>query len=214
MEIFIPIGALLIGWFLNEISQYFRRKKEDKKGLARAITELLDIRHQMLARHIIAPKIGEKLGLPQNVSRLFGEQIVKIFLGDFLNIEELSKRYNEAVNTISYVDPILSFRLRSKELMQSLIEKVDKVEENAASNQQISQQDHDKISEMKTEFMKQGLEVLDNTLIELAWLHSWKTWRGVKKLVKRNEDKVLETLLSDLIQKLNLQKTENEIISN
>ena len=205
MEIFISIGALLIGWFLNEISQYFRRKKEDKKGLARAITELLDIRHQMLARYIIAPKIGEKLGLPENVSKVFGEQIVKIFLSEFLNTEEISRRYNEAVNTISNVDPILGFRLRSKELIQNLIVKVETVQENVTANNQISEQDLDQISEMKKGFLREGLEVLGDTLIELGWLHSWKTWRGLKKIIKRNDDKVLEELLSDLVPKLGLQ---------
>lgn len=42
------IGTLL-GWFLNQFGQWFLHRREEKRAIACALSDLLEIRHRFLA---------------------------------------------------------------------------------------------------------------------------------------------------------------------
>lgn len=121
-EWFKPLLAALFGWLLSSLSQYFLGIRERRQAISKALSALLEIRHQLLALDLAIAEIGKIVPLPPQAEahfRLVLEQIV------VPNPSQVYKRYDECVSLIAAEDPILAFRLRSKDLARPLMQRLD-----------------------------------------------------------------------------------------
>ena len=119
---FKPLIAVLFGWALSSVSQYLLGLRERRQAVSKALSDLLEIRHQLLALDLAMVEIGKIIPLAPHLEahfRLILEQMI------IPNPNQLYKRYDESVSLIAAVDPILAFRLRSKDLARPLMQRLD-----------------------------------------------------------------------------------------
>jgi hypothetical protein len=119
-EWFKPLIAALFGWVLSSLSQYLLARRQRREAISRALSDLLEIRHQLIAVDATLKKIRETVPIPPEAEAQVGP-----FLEQFLpNPEQLSRRYDESVSLIASVDPILAFSLRSKDLVRPTLQRL------------------------------------------------------------------------------------------
>lgn len=107
----IPLVGVIIGWFLNGISQLLRLRREDRRAIGRALADLMEIRHNLLGVKKISEELIRRFNIPPQDQIVFRNLLDSILP----NLESLHKRYEENVNTIASTEPLLGFRLRSKD---------------------------------------------------------------------------------------------------
>jgi hypothetical protein len=168
------IVAVFLGWFLNEVSHWLRLRGEQRKPLARAIADLLEIRHTIRGVSTILAEMKRHFPIAPDA-----ELALRKLLEEFIpETESLQKRYNEAVNLVAEVDPILAFRLRSRDEFTPFLRKVRPWFESENVTKPHVLQMEDKLSQM-------FLKILEELILELAKAHGLKTlWRTRKQLSK------------------------------
>lgn len=125
----ILIGSLsvLLGWLLNEISQLFVSKRENRKVRKKVLFELLEVHFILkkldlwdLSEYLVCKleeKFGEKVPEDEKQGVLIMIQkglLEKIEQTAWEELEEIDKTYNDAVQELSAVDPIRAYCLRNK----------------------------------------------------------------------------------------------------
>jgi len=170
----IPLIALIIGWFLNELSLVFRVRRDDRRAIARAVADLLEIRHRLFAVKKVPEEIKKRFNISDHEQVLFGT-ILNSFLPD---PEGLHKRYDEAVGVIASANPLLGFRLRSQDFLPALIGYLRLI---ASGDKNASKVWH-KIESQLTSFIDPHLNEM---ITELAWRHGWLTWVKVRRYIRK-----------------------------
>jgi hypothetical protein len=121
-EWFKPLTAALFGWVLSSLSQHLLARRQRREAINRALSDLLDIRHQLIALDATFKKLREIVLVPPEVEAQLGPILEQLLLP---NPEQLSRRYDESVSLIASVDPILAFKLRSKDLLRPSLQRMN-----------------------------------------------------------------------------------------
>lgn len=101
----------LLGWLLNELSHHSRERIADQRAISRALADLLEVRHQTVGLKLFIDAFSKRLNLPLNIIPIVLTQVE----GILPKTDDLSRRYNEAIDVVSATNPLLGFRLRSKD---------------------------------------------------------------------------------------------------
>lgn len=192
LEYWFPVLSLILGWLLNELGQLSRLRREERKAFGRAIADLLEIRHELKAFNVVFGEIKKRFAVSPN-----DEFVAKKLLEDFIpQTENLQERYNEAVTLIASVDPILGFRLRSKDQFKLLLRKSRLLLENDESTKSF-------ITQFEDRFSDKFVEILEKLILDCAKVHKWKTWWKVRRRFLKPEDisKEIDELFSLLTLK-------------
>jgi hypothetical protein len=125
LQILIPIATLILGFLLSEYAQHLRVRQRNIESINRALTELLEIRFQLLGKKQVLLMMKNKFAVSHT-------QLLELFISfgmlqiPFLHFsEDIKSRYNDAINTLSSTNPFLAFRLRSRDLLPLLFEKIE-----------------------------------------------------------------------------------------
>ena len=102
------IIGVIIGWFLSELSSWFRDKRSERMVISKALSELLEIRHIVLRLPEVTSYIMGLFG-GSSSDRYEMELLFKTFLP---SSEELRSRYQQAVDDLAYIDPASAFQIR------------------------------------------------------------------------------------------------------
>ena len=170
----LVLGAVL-GWVLNQLSQWLLVRRDEKKALARAVADLLEIRHRLLALPKVTEFLSQHFGLPQE-----GHTLIKVVMSQLMPPDaDLSKRYAESVTLVSATNPILGFRLRSQDHVSPVLEQLRKI---ALSDPRamVAQ------AKVEKEILEQLLPNFEKLISELAWSHSILTWWRARQQMKRS----------------------------
>jgi hypothetical protein len=130
------LGGILLGWLLNQASQWFRARIEDKKVFKQLLYNLLEIHHRCirLENNNFSKKILEyiKKSIPGGIMpKEAEEQFHTIFtavIADQIKpklieeLKEMEAQYQKSVSDLAKVDPILSFYLSGKAILLPRIE--------------------------------------------------------------------------------------------
>jgi hypothetical protein len=128
---FVPIVSIIsviAGWFLNEMSYYFRCRRQDKRKLKEVLFNLLDIWHLMKANNpdlVVQITIDKLTGrFPDAFRNKEALLSWKPFYQDFADglmqqivskeISGSKERYEISVNSLAKIDPLLAHRLSGK----------------------------------------------------------------------------------------------------
>jgi len=169
----VVVGALL-GWGLNQLTQWLVVRRDEKRAIARAISDLLEIRNRLLAFPRVAEILSQHFGLPPEGHTLIKVVFAQLFPAD----PDLPKRYSESVGLVAASNPILGFRLRSQDTVLPLIDQLRKISLNDASAVTT-------MPALEQELMKHLRPHLDRLLRELAWTHGLFTSLAVRRLLRR-----------------------------
>lgn len=177
-SIILSLLALFVGWLLNEVSHRWRKASIYRRAISKALADLLEIRHQIKTMEHIFHILNHRLKLPQSNWASIYPFIENIWPDS----NDIHKRYNDAVNLISSVNPILGFRLRSKDELTPLLKR---------SRQQLLSQDPSAATvwpQFESTLIDWVKPHLDEMILELAKAHGWRTWWKIREDLKRPED--------------------------
>jgi hypothetical protein len=171
-----PLLAVLFGWGLNSVSQLLLGLSERREAVSKALSDLLEIRHQLLALDLAMVEIGKIVPLAPHLEAHFRLVLEQMIIPD---PNQLYKRYDESVSLIAAVDPILAFRLRSKDLMRPLMKNIDALMAQDINAAPFGQ----KLTKMLLPHMEQQL---NRALKSLAWrrgpITRWRVGRALQTL--------------------------------
>jgi len=170
----LPLAGVAVGWGLNQCGQWFVFRRDERKAIGRALTDLLEVRHRLLAIPKTVTLMAAKLNLPADAHAPLKMALGALFPQD----EGLAKRYEESVSLVSGMNPILGFRLRSQDMGGALLQRL----RTMAS--QDSPQTVTMFSKMEDHLVDHLLPHLEVLILELAWKHSWRTWWKTKTRLK------------------------------
>jgi hypothetical protein len=187
------IGSLVavgLGWLLHEISDRLKIRREDRRAVGRALSEFLDVRHGIRAIPLYVEEIRKKYSIsPQDAAML--RQVLEIFLP---GVEQLQKRYNDAIDGVSGRLPLLAFDLRSKDFLSPTLRQL------RLTVLQQNPEQADLWFKFEDEALRIALPRLDRLVLSLARLHGWRTWWQVRSTLK--EPFVLPKEFEELISRM------------
>jgi hypothetical protein len=169
------VAGTVLGWVLSQIGQWFLARREEKKAVARALSELLEIRFRLL----VIPRVAELLSQHYPITA-DGQTAIKIaFTRLFPADADIGKRYAEAVSLVAACNPILGFKLRSQDLASPLLDTLRQLSLADGPNAAAA------FARIEDELMGHLRPNLERLLREIAWMHGLTTWWRVRRLLAR-----------------------------
>lgn len=189
----LPVLTLILGWLLNEASRYLGIRKEKRESIAQAISDLLEVRHQIVAIRTVVEQLTERFNIPPEVRPMMTE-----FYRQLIPLpEDLSKRYDNAVTIIASTDPILGFQLRSKNLFGEYMSKLSLLI-NADKRTRLT------LVDFETKLENMIIPQLEESILNLSKKHSPRTWFQVRRLLKKKLElpEEVDNIWRDMQEKL------------
>jgi hypothetical protein len=175
-EWFRSVVNVLIGFLMAQLTGHFGERRERKKAVSRALSDLLIIKHQLFGLEEVVEQIGNMVG---NIPEHEKSQIRVVFNSLLPKWDDLHSRYDQSVTTLAGLDPLLAFELRSKDFilpvlnwMHSLMAKDPQA---AALIGPI----------FKTKLLSTIEPVLNKSLVTLARKKGLLCWYETRRLVKK-----------------------------
>lgn len=220
-------GGIILGFLLTQIGNYLQGYREDKRVLKQVLFNQLDIWFEMKRADVdaVAPMLIEKFrsallkrgAPPEQVEQMFASPIAPLIaLIRSLKLaspEKLRDRYQESVNQLAKVDPLLAYQLSGKpqtdfnEVIDTFIDRA--VELEGKQTEDIST---DETVSFYTSFLKgygqqKILSGMEKDILAVAGKISyWTRFRTHRRLqeltVKHSEEaeKYVDSFLDSLIQ--------------
>lgn len=188
IELLLPLLGVVLGAVISGAGVFWKARTERKRLIAAALAELLEVRHQLVSVDAVFGELRKRVELPSEAI-----PVLRGFLANFFPADpELRSRYSAAVNTLASVDPLLAYRLRSKDAAPEMLEEIRKF--SAVSGMDVNQ------VEAYAATLHQLIGPhLDEVVIELAAAHSWRTKRRVLRMLEAGS-KVPDQLIAWLDQ--------------
>jgi hypothetical protein len=196
----LPIVGVAAGWALNEVSQLFRVRREDRKAVGRALADLLEIRHRLIMVPKAVEELSKRFPIPEQ-----GQVFIGHALATLMPTEALTKRYEESVSLVAGVDPLLGFRLQSQDLVSPLISQMRAAALNSGSAAAWQK--------FERWFLEQLVPELDKTVLDVAWLHGIVTWFRTRRRLNRLFQipaAAMDSLVATIQEAANQQRGEHE----
>ena len=190
LQVIAPLIGVVLGSGLSGLSTYIRERKERKRTIALALTDLLEVRHHIVAADFAVKALQLRVEIPASAISALRNLLDQISPLD----GELHTRYNNAVSLIAGVDPVLAFTLRSKNAMPTLVSALRRIAASAPT-------EVENFEAVEKVLWSALVPNLDAAVLELAAQHSFSTSRKVKRLVKSANDEPPEVaaLLKSLV---------------
>jgi hypothetical protein len=164
--------GLVVGFGLNEMSSLIRANRETRRTFGSALSELLEVRHQLRMLPIAIQSIKKMIPGAMNPVEEFA--LRKALWSVIPSPQGLQKRYDVAVSAIAGEYPTLAFELRSKDTMAPLLG-------HLRGALPIEPKDVSVWLEVEDGLIGMAIPKLDESIVELARLHKRSTARYVKK---------------------------------
>ena len=201
---FFAVLGTLVGFVLNEISYAWRLRREDKRKVGQALSELLEIYRQIGA----VPECMEVLRskIPAPIPRQAEFQLRAMFRALIPDVEVLRQRYQAAVTAVAGAFPVLAYELRAKDMFTPIINQISSVvglpDEIGAGL----------FVRMEDQMVSEIRPVLKKLIRETATLHGRKTRKEVEEVLMfkselpRGFDSFLSQAISQMTQAAKQQK--------
>jgi hypothetical protein len=169
------VFGTLFGWLLSQLGQWFSARREEKKAIARVLSELLEIRHRLLAVPKVTELLSQYIPIPPEAQTAIKIAFVSLFPFD----ADISKRYDDAVSLVGACNPVLGFRLRSQDVASPFLNAIRQLSLAGGAGSAAA---FTKVEKELLEHLKPHLEDLAR---EVAKMHGWITWWKVRHLLHR-----------------------------
>jgi hypothetical protein len=173
-----PLISVAVGWLLHEISDAIKARREDRIAVGEVLAELLEIHRHWRYLPAYLAEIKKMFAPPPEIELLLRTTIDQI-LSPIL--ERMEGRYNEAIDSIKGRLPLLAFQLRGKEALRQAF---DQLRSLAESDPKATAA----LPTVKSALTEKALPGLEMLLLKLAWIHGFRTWLGVRRLLRKKED--------------------------
>lgn len=206
------IISLVVGWFLNELGQWFRSRKEDKKIVKKVLYHLLETFHifNQLDTSQLIQLVTDRLVLkiPEKHRNDFKKEFKKyypIIINGLIQtdvskrLEKIESYYSKSVDDLSRVDPIRAYRLNGKtkifqsfELFQDSSKLItEKLSDGSLENQEQIQNQIDTVLDiLKPEIIKEAISDLETEILEISFSINIPTWIKSKRTLKNTKNRL------------------------
>jgi len=175
MDIIESSLLILLGAVLSSIAFLWKTRTERKKLIATALSDLLEIRHYALGCEVVLKEVEAKIAIPAEAKPILMEVLNSVLpIGD-----QIHSRYDSAISELSKLDPLLAFRMRSKNSVPNSIHLAHQCFAQAG----IKAQAPDALPLLQSKIAP----LLNDAVEELAKHHSLYTYWRVRRIV-RNDD--------------------------
>jgi hypothetical protein len=175
-EWFRSIVTILIGFLISQLTGYRAERKERKKAVSCALSDLLMVKHQLFGLEDIIEKLGSTLG---NIPEHEKSHLRVVFNSLLPKWEDLHARYDQSITTLAGLHPLLAFELRSKDY---ILPSLNWMHSAMANDPQAAAL----IGPLfKTMLLGKIEPVLNKSLVGLARRKSLICWYETRRLVKR-----------------------------
>lgn len=198
----VAISAIVIGWMLNQLGQWFSTRAEDKRNLKIALYGLLEVYFNLL-RYNFKPIIKIAADtlfrrLPVNERNEAMEKMVYDYLNEFMEFyikDEMQKKMDisknyffNSIEILKSIDPLIAYSLNGKE---SNVEQIEQILNKIAKD---FKEDEKSNSTIKEIFNIYNSSVLEITLDDLkkAIIHLSKKISPVMFLRTKTKIKALQ----------------------
>lgn len=211
----VVIGSLL-GWFLTELSSFFRYRGEIKRTVNKVIFNLLNIRFELTRLDnenisaTIIDKMQENMGDPLPSQDI--DEITKIVTNEskellefnaFESLEEIGKQFNDVLQEFAKIDPIGAYRLGDE---AKIFRKIDDLEDHLDAIQKkygavIPSEIFSNLQNyLKEKVFKESIDSLEKEIIKLSHRTSRKKRKLIaSRLTEQNSKKIEENDLNGLL---------------
>jgi hypothetical protein len=108
------VALVLIGFVMGQLQDFVAARRERKKAIKMALSDLLEVHFQFAAMETILAEIENLEPIPEHLK----SQLAVAYDSFLPNWDELHKRYDQSVTMVAGLDPLLAFKLRSKDLIR------------------------------------------------------------------------------------------------
>lgn len=224
------IAALLsvaFGWFLNELGQWFRTRKEDRKIKKQVLFYLLETHFTFNKldtseiTNLLSQKVLERI--PKNEqtdeAKQFINQLYAGIIGGFVednvaeSLEEIEEHYTKSINELSKLDPITAYRLNGKNKIFNVFDLLhayyDEVKETFPNESGLDEQIELTVETIKPEIIKDAISDLEDEIRGIAlsinlwtWYRARKTVKNTKTKVRKDDEKKIDELLNMIMPEM------------
>ena len=203
------IVSVTLGWFLNELSQWIRTSREDKKVKKSVLYNLLEIHSSVswfdisdivetVTNKVMSSIPKEKITKKLEMS--FKEIYIRRMLGivksnEAKNLDKLEEKYLNTINDLALIDPITAYYLSNNSQIWSFIDSLIEFSEQA--NEMLSNLIEDNQTLTKDisvgeepVIIKKIVSDLREDLYRVSWSINIVTWKRVKRTVRSLKNKI------------------------
>ena len=204
------LGSVAFGWLLNEMGQWFKLRREDKRIKKRVLFYLLETLYtfKQLDTSKDIELLTEKilLRLPKESQtvegKLYIESFYKMIIPDLAEdaaadkLEELEDSYKKSIDELSLVDPISAYRLKGKnniiETFDQLYDYFDEAKEYFPEESNEIQNQSEKVIEiLKPELLKSSILDLIIEIKKISFSIGIVTWFRINKILSSKSKKAI-----------------------
>lgn len=219
--------SVAFGWFLNELGQWFRTRRDDKKIKRQILYNLLETNFifnqldtseliELLTERILVriPKNEQREEVKQDLTQLYSG-LIKGLVQDNVadNLEKLEEKYSSAVDSLSTIDPITAYRLKGKtkilqtfDLLQDYYEEVKN--QFPDDFEQIQNSIEITRKTIEPDIIKEAISDIEDEILNISFSIDIRTWFTTKQTLKSSKDRIrkdgvkkIDELLDELIPK-------------
>jgi len=175
VEVLGIVLSLIFGWLLGQstgiVDRYFARRQ----ALNRLLAEILEIRHRFKSTFHAVRAVKEIPEIPKSMyGQLFSSLPSEISWDD-----NISKRYNDAIDGLAVHEPVIAFDLRSKDI-------VGIISKTSLSNFGTTDKSAQTSMEFLETFEKHLVPMLDDTVLSVAALLGRSQLRWAESYLKES----------------------------
>ena len=172
------LAGSAIAVLAREIGNTIAGRRESRKPVGRALSELLEMRHQVLGVRAAMEELQAQFPQLDGHWPVIRAAIVELSAQFCSDQQALRNRYNVAVDAVAEVNPVLAFQLRAKDTFPGAIQWVS---QSAAQNTILSPVSGE-ISTILTNLFEGELDKLAR---DLAWRHGLLTYFRTRRALRR-----------------------------
>ncbi|ADR23461.1 hypothetical protein MATR_26870 [Marivirga tractuosa] len=198
------LAGIVIGWLLNELRDYFKLRRENKRVINHVLFNLLEIR-SILAKtemehssEFIIKLIEDKYPqVPKKQMRFYMRSIFNLYLKKIVadnqnnSIQSIENRYKDSVDDFSKIFPLLAYEVGGKinlynylTFLTKYVEKIDDMVRAEFNNDLVpnDQDEYHSFTELISEFFETNLfkKALNSISVDIIKI-SKKLGRSTKK---------------------------------
>jgi hypothetical protein len=192
---FKSTAALVIGWFLSAINPYLSERRERRKAIARALADLLEIRHRLVVIDSAVNELSKIVSIPTEVEM----QIRLVFQNLSAKWHQVGQQYSESVTLVKSIDPLLGFKLQSKDELQPMLSDMFAVVAETKDMKAVTIW-----KSINVVILREAESDLDELIKKLALKRSlWARWRvnkilGQRRTLPKGGDAIIEILRTEI----------------
>ncbi len=183
IELLVPLLGVFLGALITGIGAAWKARAQRKRLIACALADLLEVRHHFLAFEVTVRELKRRFDMPAELA-----PVLRAFAQKMLPLEpDTHTRYSAAVSVLAGLDPVLAFKMRSKDKAPQLLGMLAEWSKSTG----VAPAEVENLTSVLQELV---IPSLDEAVVELASHHSWSTKRKVKRVVAKTAETPAELI--------------------